>query len=172
MVRKSNSLMFEEVEASWALEYPDMDLSGFLIGAVLMRMGRIVEKNFSELCSSRFGIIGPEMILLFALRRTGPPYAARPAHLKRLLLLTSGAVTKQIDRLSGKGLVERRPDPATLNGQLISLTDAGRALADQAVSMLARESVAVSAFTSLPHPLAEHGWKFCHAMIDELEGQE
>lgn len=169
MVRKPNSLSFEEVEASWAREYPDMDLSGFLMGAVLMRIGRIVEKDFSELCSSRFGIIGPEMILLFALRRLGSPYAARPAHLKRLLLLTSGAVTKQIDRLSSKGLVERCSDPRSLNGQLISLTDAGRALTERATSMLAQESVAVGAFASLPRSLAVQGWKFCHAMVDHLE---
>lgn len=164
-----NPILFEEVEASWAREYPEMQLQGFLVAAALMRMGRIVEKDFSELCSSHFGVIGPEMVLLFALRRLGPPYAARPAYLKRLLLLTSGAITKQIDRLSRKELVERRQDPSSLNGQLISLTDAGRTLADQATSMLARESIAVSAFSSLPEPLATQGLKFCRAMADRLE---
>lgn len=149
-----------------------MKLDGFLMGAVLMRMGRIVERHFSDLCMTRFGIIGPEIMLLMALRRLGPPYSVRPAQLKRLLLLTSGAVTKQIDRLSGKGLVERRPDPSRLNGQLISLTDAGRAVTDQAMSILSKESVAVGAFLSLPPPLAEQGWKFCHAMVDRLEAKE
>lgn len=149
-----------------------MNLDGFLMGAVLMRMGRIVEKHFSELCISRLGIIGPEIMLLMALRRVGPPYSVRPAQLKRLLLLTSGAVTKQIDRLSGKGLVERQPDPSSLNGQLISLTESGRALTDQAMSILSQDSVAVGAFLSLPPPLAEHGWKFCHAMVDWLEAHE
>jgi DNA-binding MarR family transcriptional regulator len=172
MASKSVPLLFEDVEAAWAREFPDMKLDGFLMGAVLMRMGRIVEKHFSDLCTTRFGIIGPEIMLLMALRRLGPPYSVRPAQLKRLLLLTSGAVTKQIDRLSGKGLVERLPDPSSLNGQLISLTDAGRAVTDQAMSMLSKDSVAVSAFLSLPSSLAEQGWKFCHAMVDQLEAQE
>lgn len=169
MAGKQAPLLFEEVEASWAREYPGRELGGFLMGAALMRMGRIVEKDFSELCLSRFGIIGPEIMLLMALRRHGPDYAARPAHLRRLLLLTSGAVTKQIDRLSLRGLVARQPDPGSLNGQLIHLTEAGRAIADQAATMLAEESVAIGALQSVPRKLAEQGWKFCHAMIDGLE---
>lgn len=172
MADRADHLTFDAVGRASAREYPDMPLAGFLMGAVLMRMGRIVEKDFSELCSSRFGVIGPEMMLLLALRRVGAPYAARPAHLKRVLLLTSGAVTKQIDRLSGKGLVERQPDPGSRNGQLIRLTPTGHEMTTAVASMLAKDSVAVHAFESLGAELAEHGLRFCQQMIDRLESTE
>lgn len=172
MSAKSSSLMFDEIESSWAREYPGKDLRGFLMAAVLMRMGGIVEKDFSQLCIEKYGIIGPEMILLFALRRLGPPYAARPAHLKRTLLITSGAVTKQIDRLSAKRLVKRSADRNSRNGQIIHLTSTGRHLVDRAASMLAQESIACKAFASLSEPLATRGTEFCHTMINLLEMRE
>ena len=172
MSAKHESLLFDEIEASWAREYPGRDLRGFLMAAVLMRMGGIVEKDFSQLCSEAYGIIGPEMILLFALRRLGPSYAARPTHLKRTLLITSGAVTKQIDRLSAKGLVKRKADRDSRNGQVIHLTATGRALVDRAAVMLARESIACKVFAAVPEPLATRGTEFCHTMINLLEMRE
>lgn len=168
----NDSLLFDEIESSWAREYPSRDLRGFLMAAVLMRMGGIVEKDFSQLCSEKYGIIGPEMILLFALRRLGPPYAARPAHLKRTLLTTSGGVTKQIDRLGAKGLVKRQADQNSRNGQVIHLTAAGRQLVDRAATMLAQESIACKVFASVPEPLATRGTEFCHTMINLLEMKE
>lgn len=169
MAADGASLLFGDVDTAWTREYPDTALNSFLIGAVLMRMGRMVEKDASDLCTSHFGIIFPEMMLLLALRRSGPSYAARPAHLKRALLLTSGAVTKQIDRLSARGLVERLQDPNSINGQLVKLTDTGFALADEAFTLLASQSVAVRALEALPQFIRDQGWEFCRSMIRELE---
>jgi DNA-binding MarR family transcriptional regulator len=42
-------------------------------------------------------------------------------------------MTARIDRLHKAGWVERRPNPADGRGTLVALTDAGRALIDEAV---------------------------------------
>jgi hypothetical protein len=48
-------------------------------------------------------------------------------------MLTSGGVTKRLDRLAEAGLVERRPDPNDRRGTLVRLTRKGRTVIDKAV---------------------------------------
>ena len=49
------------------------------------------------------------------------------------MILSSGGMTKRLDRLERAGLVERLPDPADRRGRLVALTDRGLALVDAAV---------------------------------------
>ena len=81
------------------------------------------------------------MRVLFALRRSGPAYALRPTELFRSLLVTSGAITKQVDRLIATGYVDRQPGPEKSGGFLIHLTQEGFDVADAALSALADSSV-------------------------------
>lgn len=131
----------EDLLSSWRRERPDLDLTEFLIGIAVMRIGRLLEQNFNRNCRTDFDISGPDMRVLFALRRAGPPFARRPTDLFRALLVTSGAMTKQIDRLEHLGLVKRLPDPDYGGGFLIRLTKAGQAVADRATDDLARNSL-------------------------------
>jgi len=71
--------------------------------------------------------------LLAALRRSGPPYELNPTELMRATLLSSGGMTKRLDRLADAGLVMRRPDPADRRGTLVRLTRRGKALIDRAL---------------------------------------
>ncbi len=48
-------------------------------------------------------------------------------------MLSSGGMTKRLDRLDEAGLVERRPDPADRRGTLVRLTRRGKTLIDKAV---------------------------------------
>jgi DNA-binding MarR family transcriptional regulator len=45
-------------------------------------------------------------------------------------------MTNRIDRLAGRGLVRRRPDPADGRGVMVQLEDGGRLLADAALADL------------------------------------
>src|ERR1044072_6367995 len=100
-------------------------------------------------CRAAFGISSAEMRVLFALRRSGPSYALRPTELFRALLVTSGAITKQVDRLIAAGLVDRQPGPEKSGGFLIHLTEKGHTVADEALTALADSSVVShSALTS------------------------
>lgn len=73
------------------------------------------------------------MRILLVLGRSAPRYAASPTELFRQLLITSGAVSKQIDRLVEIGLVTRVADPDVLRGLLVRLEPAGKEIADAAM---------------------------------------
>ena len=71
--------------------------------------------------------------MLAALRRSGPPYRMNPTTLYGSVILSSGGMTKRLDRLERAGLVERLPDPTDRRGRLVGLTDRGREVADAAL---------------------------------------
>ena len=50
-------------------------------------------------------------------------------------MVTSGAVTKQVDRLAARGLVRREASPDDARVRRITLTDAGVALVDELIGV-------------------------------------
>jgi DNA-binding MarR family transcriptional regulator len=59
------------------------------------------------------------------------PGPARIGDLNRHVLLSQPALSRLVDRLAGRGLVERKPDPADGRAIRLALTDAGRELQRQ-----------------------------------------
>ena len=49
-------------------------------------------------------------------------------------MLSSGGITKRLDRLVAAGLVERRPDPGDRRGTLVQLTRKGKNTIDKALT--------------------------------------
>lgn len=82
------------------------------------------------------GLDGWEFDVLAALRRAGDPYELTPGQLVAETLVTSGTMTTRVDRLIGRGLVLRRPDPRDRRGVLVQLTPSGRDVVDGALSTL------------------------------------
>jgi DNA-binding MarR family transcriptional regulator len=70
-----------------------------------------------------------EYDVLYTLSRCPGP--VRLCDLNRHVLLSQPALSRLADRLAGRGLVERRPDPADGRSVLLSLTEAGRAVQRQ-----------------------------------------
>lgn len=60
-----------------------------------------------------------------------------PAQLARAFQLTKGAMTNTIKRLEARGLVRVRDDEADGRKKLVSVTEAGRAVRDEALEALA-----------------------------------
>ena len=141
-----------EIAESWRRARPDLDLSHFLQAIYVMRLGRVLDDAYDRMCRARFSISGSDTRVLFALRRAGKPYARRPTDLFRALLVTSGAMTKQVDRLSSFGFVERVDDPARSGGFLILLTAKGLKAANAATEMLVDGSPITRALRSLSAP--------------------
>lgn len=77
-----------------------------------------------------------EFDALSALRRSGKPYQLSPGQLVHETLVTSGTMTNRVDRLVGKGLVERLPDPADRRGVQVRLTTPGKDAVDGALDAL------------------------------------
>src|SRR5260221_539304 len=123
------------------------------------------------MCQARFGMSARDMRVLLALRRGGPPYALRPTDLFESLLVTSGAVTKQVDRLQRRRLVKRLPDPEHGGGFRVQLTERGLEMVDAAVDLLARDSSIRPATSRVDKAEREAAARFCLKMISLLEPQ-
>jgi DNA-binding MarR family transcriptional regulator len=70
-----------------------------------------------------------EYDVLYTLSKCREPQ--RLSELNRHVLLSQPALSRLVDRLADRGLVERRSDPADGRGVRLSLTDAGRAVQQQ-----------------------------------------
>ena len=57
-----------------------------------------------------FDLSYAEFDILATLRRAGAPYQRRAGELADHTMVTSGGLTKRVDRLIARGLVERRPE--------------------------------------------------------------
>jgi DNA-binding MarR family transcriptional regulator len=143
--RPSTADQVDRLVEAWGRERPDLDLSPM---EVLSRVTR-VSHHLDQLRRGTFGAhdLEPwEFDVLAALRRAGTPYELSPGRLIRETLVTSGTMTNRVDRLAGRGLVRRLPDPEDRRGVLVRLTDAGREAVDGALAgLLEREQSLLAA---------------------------
>ena len=172
MASSGNDSLIHQLTAQWRRERPDLELQNFLLQIYLQRIGRIIEARFARLCLRRFGMRTQDMRLLLALRRGGAPFARRPTDLFRALLVTSGAVTKQVDRLVKKKLVRRLPDPDYRGGFLVQLTGRGREVVDRATEVIAEESFIGPAMAALQPRQRDEAERFCLDLIAALEAPQ
>ncbi len=121
-----------EVAERWMHELGDLDTTPFLLVSTVQRLRGHLERAFTGL-AKEYGLRPADLRVLLALRRSGPDYALSPSALFRQLMITSGAVSKQIDQLADRGLVTRVADPDVLRGLLVRLEPAGREIAEQAM---------------------------------------
>jgi DNA-binding MarR family transcriptional regulator len=112
------------------------------------------------------------MRLMLALRRSGPPYVKRPTDLFRALLVTSGAITKKVDRLVEAGYVERLPDPSHSGGFLVHLTKKGLQVVELAVEHLANRCALAPAMSQLSSEDRKRGTEFALRVLSALESSE
>jgi DNA-binding MarR family transcriptional regulator len=87
----------------------------------------------------------------------------------RALLVTSGAVTKQVDRLEKRRLVKRLPDQSYGGGFQVQLTDAGLKLVDKVVASLAAGKAVALPLYDLPAGERQAALKFTFKAISALE---
>jgi DNA-binding MarR family transcriptional regulator len=86
--------------------------------------------------------------VLAALRRAGAPYSSRPVELSRSLMVTTGGITKRLDRLERQGLVVRDDALDDGRGKTVRLTDTGVALVDRLIGVhLANEKTLLGSLT-------------------------
>jgi len=120
------------IVASWGEERPDLDASPMLVVGRLQRVTQLLDAELRPPFAAA-GLGQGDFDVLAALRRAGPPYARSPSELRDALMVTSGAITKQVDRLVAKGLVSREVDPSDGRGRRVALIDAGHAVVDELI---------------------------------------
>jgi DNA-binding MarR family transcriptional regulator len=119
--------------AQWRRERPDLDVSvvGYL--GRLFRVADLADAALAELLAGHR--LQPGWFdVLAALRRSGSPYELTPTQLAAATLVTSGGLTKRVDRMEQAGLLTRRPDPTDRRGTMVRLTRPGRAVVDRALA--------------------------------------
>jgi DNA-binding MarR family transcriptional regulator len=119
------------IMAQWRAERPDLDPSP---QGVIGRLHRLAARLTEELVAvyAEFGLGEGEFDVLATLRRAGAPYELTPTELGTQTMVSSGAVTKRVDRCVQQGWVSRRVSDRDGRGRVIALTDAGRELIDRA----------------------------------------
>lgn len=123
----------EWILRQWAEERPDLDVSAMGVFGRLSRAARLLDRSLAR-TFARYGLNGGEFDVLAALRRAGGSHGLTPTELYRSMMLSSAAMTNRLDRLEGRGLVVRVPDPRDRRGVRISLTANGLDLVEDAVT--------------------------------------
>src|SRR5689334_42189 len=134
MIRRMRDEVDRLVEA-WQRERADLDLGPMEVLSRVTRLGHHLDRARRQ-AFAEHDIESWEFDVLAALRRAGDPYELSPGRLLRETLVTSGTMTNRVDRLVGRGLVQRFPDPADRRGVLVRLTPDGKATVDGAFEAL------------------------------------
>jgi DNA-binding MarR family transcriptional regulator len=116
----------------WRRERPELDTAALGLLGRLFRTARLADAILAE-GLAKHDLQSGWFDLLAALRRAGTPYELNPTDLMRTTMLSSGGMTKRLDRLAEAGLVERRPDPADRRGTVVRLTRRGKTAIDKAL---------------------------------------
>ena len=123
----------DEIIEQWRHERPDLDPSPIAVIGRLSRASRAVDVRLKE-CYATFGLGEGDFDLLVTVRRNGPPYRLTPTQLGERMMITSGAVTKRVDRLAERGLVQRAVSDGDARSLPVQLTDTGIALTEEAMA--------------------------------------
>jgi DNA-binding MarR family transcriptional regulator len=119
--------------AQWRLELPDIDVEAMEVIGRLNECALVIGRDHLEPLFARFGLQRGEFDVLATLRRAGAPHRLTPTQLYEATMLSSGGMTARLDRLQRAGLIERQANPEDRRGTLVSLSDKGLALVEQAV---------------------------------------
>jgi DNA-binding MarR family transcriptional regulator len=123
----------DRITEQWRRERPDLDSSPMEVLGRITRLAALAERKL-ESVFDRFGLAGGDFDVLATLRRSGPHHRLTPGELSHSTMVTTGGMTKRLDRLEARGLIRREPDPRDRRGKLIVLSDEGRALMDDVVA--------------------------------------
>jgi DNA-binding MarR family transcriptional regulator len=121
---------------AWSTRLPGVDLTPLDVMSRLrrasLRLGRLRAAAFASV-----GLASWEFDVLAALRRADPPHEMNPAQLIEATMIGSAAMTNRLDKLTVRGLVDRRPNDLDRRSILVRLTAEGRAGVDAAMTELA-----------------------------------
>jgi DNA-binding MarR family transcriptional regulator len=119
------------IQEAWRRERPDVDVAP---QAVIGRLHRLASCLTDQLVSvyREHGLSEGEFDVLATLRRAGAPFERSAGDLADWTMITSGGMTKRLDRLESSGLITRRRGDSDARGRIIALTERGRAVIDAA----------------------------------------
>jgi DNA-binding MarR family transcriptional regulator len=156
----------DRIGEQWRAERPDLDVGALELVGRLLRVAELADAKLS-LGLAGHGLQPGWFDLLAALRRSGSPFELSPTELMGATMLTSGGITKRLDRLVEARLVERRPDPTDRRSTKVRLTPRGRRVIDRALAAhVANEEQLLSALPAADRPVLDSGLR---KLLESLE---
>lgn len=121
----------DRIREQWAAVRPGLDTSP---QDVIARLHRLANALTSELVAvyAEFDLTEAEFDLLASLRRSSRTGELPAGELAAHTMVTTGGLTKRVDRLVARGLVERAAADDDARRRLVRLTPAGVELIDTA----------------------------------------
>ncbi|WP_159023724.1 MarR family winged helix-turn-helix transcriptional regulator [Formosa sp. L2A11] len=124
--------IIDQLIKDWNTERPELDLEAMHIVGRIIKLGKVLEKKASQAlkdCKIHY----TDLDVLATIRRSGPPYCLAPKQLMKSVLITSGAMTALLDRLTKLELIYRAPDKNDGRIKLAALTEKGIEVIDKAI---------------------------------------
>lgn len=122
----------DRIIAQWERERPELDPGPMAVIGRLSRVAALLDTALRPPFAA-VGLGNGDFDVLASLRRAGAPYQLSATELTATMMVTSGAVTKRVDRLAAAGLVTRQVAEHDGRGRLIGLTARGVELVDRVV---------------------------------------
>jgi len=120
------------VVQQWNSEKPHLDTVPMALIGRLLRISKHLETRITQ-CHKTFSLTSGEFDVLATLRRAANDSCLTPSELISALLLTSGAMTNRLDKLTEKQLIMRSHSELDRRSVTVALTEQGRILIDQAI---------------------------------------
>ncbi len=124
--------LIDSLISEWENERPELDASAMEVVGRILKLSKILEKRASKALSV-YDIHYTDLDVLATVRRSGKPYELTPSQLMKSVLITSGAMTALLNRLTKLELIYRSPDPKDGRIKLVGLTKNGFKLIDKAI---------------------------------------
>lgn len=138
-MEKEKEDIIDKLVSQWKIERPDLDASAMKIVGRILKLGKILEKRVG-VALKETDIYYTDLDVLATIRRSGEPYQLTPKELMKSVLITSGAMTTLLNRLTKLGLIYRAND--TIDGRIkkACLTNKGKDVIDKAIKIRFKEA--------------------------------
>jgi len=131
--------VIDNLVSEWKQQRPELDASAMHIVGRILKLGKILEKRAGQALKTS-GIYYTDLDVLATLRRSGKPYELTPKELMQSVLITSGAMTALLDRLTKLELIYRSADSNDGRIKRAGLTKKGKKVIDKAIEIRFEEA--------------------------------
>ena len=157
------------VVETWAAARPDLNPADYLFLVHIMRLGQLIDRMHDSYSREAFGLSGADVRVLMILRRSQSLQAPRAAEMAEAQMVTTGAMTKQLERLERLKLVKKKNHPEDGGGVAILATERGLKIADRAMTALVSDSPLSSAQESLSEEDRHQLASLCETLLLDFE---
>ncbi|MEM1144323.1 MAG: MarR family transcriptional regulator [Pseudomonadota bacterium] len=126
--------LIDSLIADWGRERPDLDASAMAVVGRLLRVSVALDGRINEVLKP-YGLLYSEFDALATLLRSGKPFELTPTELQEAVVLTSGAMTALLNRLTKKGLIARRKSKVDGRSLTARLTAKGVKLTNKLIAL-------------------------------------